>query len=108
MSILKFRSDFNACKKPKKAFFTLIVKLLFLLLRKGLGAIIKRISLLKGIDAFLGMLVGLTEGILLISSIISVLNLIPSDTLAAYLNNSAVVGLLYNHNPIIWLIGLFI
>ncbi|MBR1974661.1 MAG: CvpA family protein [Clostridia bacterium] len=86
----------------------LIVKLLFLLLRKGLGAVIKRISLLRGIDAFLGMLVGLTEGILLISGIISILTLIPSDTLAAYLNNSAVVGLLYNHNPIIWLIGLFI
>ena len=82
--------------------------LLFLLLRKVLGVIIEKITLLNALDAILGAIVGFTAAVLLISVTISLVSLIPSQTLANYFSQNSLVGWIYNHNPLMWFVGLFL
>ena len=85
-----------------------ILKVVFKLLSKVLTAIFKKIKLLGKVNGFLGLLLGLIEGILVISVIVSVLTLIPSAAISNFFENSFVLRWLYNRNPIVWLLGLFL
>ena len=85
-----------------------LLKVVCRLLSKVLTAIFNKIKLLAKINKWLGRLLGLLEGIFVISVIISVLTLIPSEGIATFFNSSIILRVLYNHNPIVWLLGLFL
>ncbi len=86
----------------------ILVKLLIKLLKKVFNAITKKIGLLNKLNRILGMLVGFIEGILIISLVMSVLALIPSESITAFFNSSLILKLLYNHNPIVVMLGWFL
>lgn len=77
-------------------------------LSKILTAIFKKVKLLGKINSFLGFLLGLLESIFIISVVVSVLALIPSEAMMGFFDGSLVLRLLYNYNPIVWLLGLFL
>jgi uncharacterized membrane protein required for colicin V production len=85
-----------------------LLKIVCKLLSKILTAIFKKIKLLGTINSLLGFILGLLEGIFIISVLISVMTLIPSEALTNFFNSSLILRLLYNHNPIVWLLGLFL
>ena len=85
-----------------------ILKIVFRLLSKILTAIFNKIKLLGKVNKFLGILLGLVEGILVISVVVSVLTLIPSAGINNFFESSFVLRWLYNHNPIVWMLGLFL
>ncbi|MBR2375870.1 MAG: CvpA family protein [Clostridia bacterium] len=83
----------------------IVVKLLLLLTKTLLRAIISRLKLLDAVDSLLGAAVGAIECLLLISFVFSVLTVFPSQTVGSYLENGLLVGWLYEHNLIVWLLG---
>lgn len=86
----------------------ILLKILIKLLKKVFNLIAKKINIIGKLNRFLGSLVGLIEGIFIISIIVSVLALIPSAGIHNFFNNSLILRLLYNHNPIVWMLGWFI
>ncbi len=88
-------------------FFVLfiLVKLLLILLKTLLSAIINKIPVVGTLNRILGAVVGVIQGLLLLSAIIAVLSLIPSDGLHAFFDNCLLLKLLYNHNLINVIIG---
>lgn len=85
-----------------------LVKLVMLLLRKFLTAIINKIKLIGTLNRLLGAVVGLIEGLLFVSIAASVLSLINSAEIAAVVANSRILEWLANNNPVVWLLGLFL
>ena len=78
------------------------------LLGKIFTVLINRIKLLGKVNRTLGMIVGLLEGVFFISLAVSVLTLLPSAAILDFFNSSIILRLLYNHNPIVWLLGMFL
>lgn len=76
--------------------------------RKILNALAKKITLVSRVNTILGGVAGFIEGILIIYAVLSVLSLIPSEGIMTYLNNSIIIGFLYNHNLINIMLGWFI
>ena len=85
-----------------------MLKIVFKLLSKIFTAIISKIKLLGKVNRLLGALVGIIEGIFFISLAISILALIPSEGMMNFFNGSIILRLLYNHNPIVWMLGWFL
>ena len=86
----------------------IVIKILIRLLKKIFTAITKKIGLLNKLNRILGMLIGFIEGVLIISLIMSVLALIPSEAITSFFNSSLILKLLYNHNPIVMMLGWFL
>lgn len=86
----------------------IIVKLLLLFLRKLLNTIVEKISLLGGVNTVLGAIIGVLQGLLIVSVALSVLALIPIPAVTNYLLHCPILGWLYNNNPLVWLLGLFL
>ena len=81
-------------------FVFLLVKLLLLLLRKALTAIIERIPIVNSTNRILGFLVGSLQGLFIVSGVVAVLALIPAQAMNTFFNDCVFIGWLYNHNPI--------
>lgn len=82
-----------------------LVQLILLLLKGILTAIANNISAVEAVNALLGALVGLLQSILLVCLVLTVLTLFPSQAITGYLNTSLFLGWLYNHNPLVLLLG---
>ena len=85
-----------------------IVKLLMLLLKKFLTALIERIAIMNKLNRLLGAAVGLIEALLFVSVVASIFSLINSAEIASIISNSVIINWLANNNPIVWLLGLFL
>ena len=83
-----------------------IVGLFFL--KKILSAFIKTIKILGLVNGVLGACVGLFQSLLIISTILGVVALIPSATIEGYLTNSLFLGVLYENNLLIKCFGLLL
>ena len=86
----------------------IIFKILIRILRKFFNKLTEKIGLLDKLNRILGMLVGFIEGIFIISIVISILALLPSESMTGLFNNSLILKLLYNHNPIVMMLGWFL
>ena len=82
-----------------------ILKIFFKLLAKIFTLIIKKIKILDRVNRFLGVVFGFVEAVVVISIVMSILTLIPSTAMYNFFNSSIILRLLYNHNPIVWLLG---
>ncbi len=80
-------------------------KLLINLVKHILKALAEKIALIGSLDRLLGAVVGIAEGLLLVSFILSILSYIPSEGIMIYLNESMLAGWLYNHNLLSIIMG---
>ena len=87
--------------------FTLC-KLLLLLTRRLLDKLMDRVEMLETLNIVLGVLIGVGGCLLVVCTILSILAIIPFEPIDNYLNNSLFLKLLYNHNPLVWMLGLLI
>ena len=86
----------------------ILFKIAIAILRKFFTKLTEKIGLLDKLNRILGMAVGLIEGIFVISLVMSILALIPSPAITEFFNSSLVLKLLYNHNPIVSMLGWFL
>ena len=86
----------------------ILCKLLLHLVNKLLQKLADRLCVLGAVNTILGAVIGLIQGTLIVSGVLAVLTLIPSQGIANFLSESLVVGFLYDHNPLVWFIGLFL
>ena len=84
------------------------LKIVCRLLGRIFTVLIKKINLLNRVNSILGMVVGFIEAVFVISLLISILTLIPSTAIVEFFNGSLVLRFLYNHNPIVWVLGLLL
>lgn len=96
------------CSLIAGIFLFILIKILIRILRKVFTKISKKIDLIGKLNRILGMLIGFIEGILIISIFVSILALIPSESINQFFNNSLILRFLYNRNPIVWMLGWFI
>lgn len=85
----------------------IIAKLLLGLLRKIINALVENMPLVGAANALLGLAVGIIEGLFVISAVVSLMAMIPTETVVAAFNQTVFVKMLYNQNPITLLLGLF-
>ena len=85
-----------------------LCKLLFALAKKFLNALADRIFLLEAVNSVLGAAVGLLQGLLFVCLALSLLTLIPSQTVGNYLQNSILLKAVYNYNPLVTVLGWFL
>ncbi len=85
-----------------------VLKIFFKLMAKIFTLIIKKIKILDKVNKILGVIFGFIEAVVVISIVMSVLTLIPSTAMYNFFNSSLILRLLYNHNPIVWLLGLLL
>lgn len=83
----------------------LVLKIVFAILKKFFNFIAKG-GLLGFLNKILGAAVGLIEAILLASLVVAILSMFPS--MMPFLNGSIILTALYNNNPLMWLIALFL
>ena len=86
----------------------ILIKILIKILRKALTKIADSIPILDGINALLGALIGFLQAFLILSVIVGILTLFPSDTISGYFANTYLVKVLYEHNPLVGILGLFL
>lgn len=86
----------------------ILIKILIFILRKFFTKLTEKIGLLDKLNRILGMVVGFIEGIFFISLVMSILALIPSPAITSFFNSSLILKLLYNHNPIVMMLGWFL
>lgn len=77
-------------------------------MRKILTDLAKKITLVHKVNTVLGGVAGFIEGLLILYAVLSLLSLIPSENIMSYMDNSILLGFLYNHNLLNILLGLFI
>jgi len=86
-----------------------LAKLFLLLLRKTLHAVVEKLPIVGAVNHLLGFCVGALQGVFIVSAVIAVFAIIPSEGMNAFFNDGAIIGWLYNHNPIHvvvrWIIG---
>lgn len=75
-------------------------KLVLKLVEKIFTSIVENVPLIGSLNSLLGFVVGALQGLLIVSGVIAVLALIPSEGITTFFNECAFVGYLYNQNPI--------
>ena len=83
----------------------LVVKLLLRLLERVLSSVIEKIPLVGTLNNLLGFAVGALQGLFVVCGVIAILALIPSESFAAFFNQTVFVKALYNQNPIHVVLG---
>ncbi len=78
----------------------LVIKLLIRLIERFLTSIINKLPIVGSLNTVLGFAVGILQGLLIVSAVIAVLALFPSETMATFFGDTLLVGALYNHNPL--------
>ncbi len=78
----------------------LICKLLLRFVRKLLAAIIDKIPLVGSLNHILGFVVGVLQGLLMLSGLLAVAALLPFAELTEFIDATILVKALYYHNPI--------
>lgn len=86
----------------------ILAKLVMRLLKGVLESVAEKIKLVGAANALLGALVGVLGFTLLVSTVLSVLAVIPVQAINNALAKSVLVGWIYKYNPIMWLIGLLL
>lgn len=86
----------------------LVIKLLIKLIERFLTSIINKLPIVGSLNTILGFTVGILQGLLIISGVIAVIALFPSESTATFFNETILVGLLYNHNPLHAVFGLIL
>ena len=80
-------------------------RFLMFLVKKLLNKIASKINLLGRVNMILGAVVGVVEAVLVVSAVLGVLSLIPVPDITTYLNDSLLLGTMYNHNIISIILG---
>lgn len=86
-------------------FVFVTVKLLLLLLKKIINSLVEKISIVNGVNIALGILLGVIQGLLIISAVIALLSILPLPGVTSFFNGCVFVKGLYNHNPINVILG---
>ncbi len=89
------------------AFVVLFIGAKFLMkfLKKILKFMASKIKILGAVDQLLGAAVGLIEGLLVVSAVLGILAVVPSEVITSYVSNSIVAGWLYNYNILNVILG---
>lgn len=83
----------------------IILKIVFMILKKFFNFLFKG-GILGVLNRILGAAIGLIEAVLIASLVVMVLSLFPG--MMSFLNGSIILTALYQFNPLMWLITLFL
>ena len=82
-----------------------VAKLLLLLVKNIVCSIVENMPIISSVNTLLGFLLGVLQGLLVISGIIAVLSIIPIPGITSFFNGCVFVGYIYNHNIINVILG---
>ena len=82
-----------------------IARIVFAILKKFFNFVASG-GLLGTLNKLLGACIGLVESVLIVSILVAVLAMFPS--MMEFLNSSVILTALYNSNPLMWLLSLFL
>lgn len=82
-----------------------VAKLLLMLVKNLVCSLIENLPIVSSLNTLLGFVLGLLQGLLVVSGIVAVLSILPIPGATNFFSNCMFVGLLYNHNPINVIVG---
>ena len=83
----------------------IIARIVFAILRKFFNFVASA-GILGTLNKLLGACIGLVESVLIVSILVAILALVPP--MMEFLNSSVILTWLYNSNPLMWLLSLFL
>ncbi len=83
----------------------ILVKIICFILNRTLGEAISNIPIVKSVNAFLGFLLGVVEGLFLIYCILYILALFQAEAINSYISTTVLINAFYNHNILGYLIN---
>ena len=83
----------------------ILAKILLMVLRGALLRMAEKMSLLSGLDALLGVIIGVLGFAILVSFVLSVLTVIPFPAINDFLDKSFLASYAYKYNPLVWIFG---
>ena len=86
----------------------LLCKAFLLSLRRLLNNIVRDLVILDAANAVLGAGIGLINGMLVIGVLVTVMSVIPISAVSEYLSGSLLLQWVYNHNPLVMILGWFL
>ena len=90
------------------ALLFVVCKLLLLLLKGVLNKFLEEVAFLDTLNIVLGVLVGVSGVMLVVCSILAFLAIIPAPAIGEYMDKALILKVLYNHNPLIFFLGLLL
>ena len=85
-----------------------LAKLIIHFLQRFLSVLVKKLPIVGSVNTLLGLAVGILEGVLIVSIVVAVFGLFPSLALAEFFNGAFVIKVIYNHNPLLLVLKLFL
>lgn len=82
-----------------------IAKLILMLVKTLVCSVIENLPIVSSLNTLLGFVLGVLQGLLIISAIVAVLSILPIPSASTFFSNCMFVGWLYNHNPINVIVG---
>lgn len=83
----------------------ILVKIICFILNNTLGEAISNIPVIKSVNAFLGFVLGVIEGLFLIYCILYILALFQAEAINSYISTTVLISAFYNHNILGYLIN---
>ncbi len=84
------------------------IKLVVSILKKVLNGLIEKLTLLRGLNTLLGSAFGLLYALVIISLVLAILTVLPINGVGEFLSDTLLVSALYSHNPLIYLLSVFL
>lgn len=84
-----------------------LVKLIMLILRGIFNNIAESVPVFQKLNTIFGMIVGILKTLFFACLILAILSLIPSEGMTNFFNETLVVNVFYNHNPVMALLQSF-
>ncbi len=86
----------------------IVIKLLVSILKKILNGVVNKLVLLRGVNTLLGSAFGLLYAFLCVSGILAILTILPVTGVAEFFSNTLLLNSLYTHNPLVYLLSVFL
>lgn len=86
----------------------ILIKIGVSIIRSILNAVAEKLPLIKGLNIFLGAVVGVLQVLLIVCTVLAVLTVFPVVSVSEYLDKTLYLGWLAQNNPLVNIIGMFL
>ncbi len=86
----------------------ILIKLIVKLLKKILNGVTNSIRPLRGLNVVLGSVFGFVYALVIVSLILAIATVLPFNALHEYLSDSLLLGLIFENNPLVYVLSWFL
>ncbi len=86
----------------------IVIKIVCIFLKKAFDSAAENMELVNGLNVTLGGVIGAAQSILAVSAVLAMLAVLPSAAITEFMSDTLLIRFLYEHNPLIGILGWFL